>query len=64
VVSRAGDLSYAVQPDSLKERIVLGKAPASASWSFTVQAKGLRAWQRPDGAIAFYRGGFDGPPTR
>ncbi|GAA4509144.1 hypothetical protein GCM10023191_069920 [Actinoallomurus oryzae] len=57
------DLSYALQPDALKESIVLAKAPATASWSFAVQAKGLRAWQRPDGSIAFYRGGFDGPPV-
>jgi RHS repeat-associated protein len=57
------DLSYAVRPDSLKESIVLATAPASASWSFAVRVKGLRAWQRPDGAIAFYRGGFDGPPA-
>jgi RHS repeat-associated protein len=62
------DLTYAVQPDSLKESITLAKTPSGAasgavSWSFVVKAQGLRAWQRPDGAIAFYRGGFDGPPV-
>ncbi|MBO0885651.1 MAG: DNRLRE domain-containing protein, partial [Mycobacterium sp.] len=61
------DLSYVVQPDSLKESIVLDKPPASGagavSWSFAVKATGLRVWQRPDGAIAFYRGGFEGPPA-
>ncbi|MCO5998802.1 hypothetical protein [Actinoallomurus rhizosphaericola] len=57
------DLSYAVQPNALKESIVLATAPTSASWSFAVKAAGLRAWQRPDGSIAFYRGGFDGPPV-
>ncbi|MCO5974143.1 golvesin C-terminal-like domain-containing protein [Actinoallomurus soli] len=57
------DLTYTVQPNALKESIVLAKAPMVASWSFAVQAAGLRAWQRPDGAIAFYRGGFDGPPV-
>jgi RHS repeat-associated protein len=58
------DLTYAVQPNALKESIVLAKAPSgSASWSFAVRPAGLRAWQRPDGSIAFYRGGFDGPPV-
>ncbi|MFL6054039.1 MAG: DNRLRE domain-containing protein, partial [Actinoallomurus sp.] len=58
------DISYKVTPEGLKEAITLSAAPkAPATYDFTVRTSGLRAWQRPDGSIAFYRGDFDGTPA-
>ncbi|MFI0372079.1 DNRLRE domain-containing protein [Actinomadura sp. 1N219] len=57
------DLSYEVVQDALKEKIVLAAPPSNGSYAFTVKPDGVRAWQRPDGAIAFYKGDFDGRPV-
>ncbi|MEV0594882.1 DNRLRE domain-containing protein [Nonomuraea cavernae] len=58
------DLVYEVGRDALKEKIVLSRPPAGeAVYRFAVRVEGLRAWQRPDGSIAFHRGDFDGPPV-
>ncbi|MFG2091264.1 DNRLRE domain-containing protein [Spirillospora sp. NPDC048824] len=57
------DVSYEVARDALKEKIVLDAPPKDGVWRFTVKADGVRAWQRPDGSIAFYRGDFDGRPV-
>ncbi len=56
-------LEYQVRPSGVEQRLVLTSAPRSASYGFTVRAEGLRAWQRPDGSIALYRGEFDGRPV-
>ncbi|GII56068.1 hypothetical protein Pth03_44570 [Planotetraspora thailandica] len=60
------DLAYEVTPEGVKESIVLAAPPKGtqdASFDFAVRVKGLRAWQRPDGSIVFYKGDFDGPPV-
>ncbi|MEV0663872.1 DNRLRE domain-containing protein [Actinomadura luteofluorescens] len=57
------DVSYEIVRDALKEKIVLDAPPKDGTYSFTVKADGVRAWQRPDGAIAFYKGDFDGRPV-
>ncbi|GAA4593682.1 hypothetical protein GCM10023194_58560 [Planotetraspora phitsanulokensis] len=56
-------LSYQVTPEGAKEQIILASAPQEAAYTFTMKVDGLRAWQRPDGSIAFYRGDFDGTPV-
>ncbi|MFB4278558.1 DNRLRE domain-containing protein [Nonomuraea sp. MTCD27] len=57
-------LSYEVTPEGAKEQIVLDAAPEQApTYTFSMKVDGLRAWQRPDGSIAFYRGDFDGAPV-
>ncbi|MEV1166985.1 DNRLRE domain-containing protein [Nonomuraea sp. NPDC049784] len=58
-----GRLSYQVTPEGAKEQIVLDAPPKQATYTFTMRADGLRAWQRPNGSIAFYRGDFDGSPV-
>ncbi|MFI0409215.1 DNRLRE domain-containing protein [Actinomadura sp. 3N508] len=57
------DLSYEIVQDALKEKIVLAAPSGSGGYAFTVKPEGVRAWQRPDGAIAFYKGDFDGRPV-
>ncbi|TYB50915.1 DNRLRE domain-containing protein [Nonomuraea sp. PA05] len=57
-------LAYEVTPEGAKEQIVLDAAPEQApSYTFTLKPDGLRAWQRPDGSIAFCRADFDGTPV-
>ncbi|MCK2217509.1 DNRLRE domain-containing protein [Actinomadura sp. ATCC 31491] len=57
-------LAYRVTPEGAKEQIVLDAPPAGpATYAFTLRTDGLRAWQRPDGSIALYRGDFDGKPV-
>ncbi|MFG1859194.1 DNRLRE domain-containing protein [Actinomadura geliboluensis] len=57
------DVSYEIARDALKEKIVLDTPPKDGTYAFTIKADGVRAWQRPDGSIAFYKGDFDGRPV-
>ncbi|MBB5803447.1 RHS repeat-associated protein [Saccharothrix ecbatanensis] len=59
------DLAYVVTGEALKEEIVLHKAPADATYRFTLQLGGVTATALPDGAIGFFptgEGVADGPP--
>ncbi|MEU4743506.1 DNRLRE domain-containing protein, partial [Actinosynnema sp. NPDC023658] len=49
------DLVYQVG-DSLKEKIVLDRAPTEAVYRFTLQVGGVTAKAEPDGSIGFYPG--------
>lgn len=57
------DLVYDVTPTSLKEKIILEKAPKEATYTFTVKMGGVKAKKRKDGSIAFYRKSGEGEPV-
>ncbi|MBP2328480.1 RHS repeat-associated protein [Kibdelosporangium banguiense] len=57
------DVTYQVTPDALKEKIVLDKAPADATYTFTLDLAGVQARQREDGSIAFLRPDGEGGPV-
>ncbi|MBD1372153.1 DNRLRE domain-containing protein [Hazenella sp. IB182357] len=56
------NLTYDVNIDSLKESIVLQKAPDNPEYRFSLKMKGLEAKERKDGSIAFFREGEEGGP--
>lgn len=47
------DLKYTVLPKSLKEEIVLKKAPQDPTYRFSLKLGGVEAKERKDGSIAF-----------
>ncbi|MFD1145582.1 DNRLRE domain-containing protein [Saccharothrix hoggarensis] len=58
------DLAYVVTGESLKEEIVLHRAPGDATYRFTLQLGGVTARALPDGAIGFFpNDAVDGPPV-
>jgi hypothetical protein len=57
------DVTYQVTPDALKEKIVLDKPPADATYTFTLDVAGVQTRQREDGSIAFLRPGGEGGPV-
>ncbi|PTX53681.1 YD repeat-containing protein, partial [Melghirimyces profundicolus] len=57
------DLVYDVTPTSLKEKIILEKAPEDATYTFTVKMGGVEAKKQKDGSIAFYRKSGEGDPV-
>src|SRR2546430_998370 len=56
------DLSYQVTGTALRERLVLGRAPADPTFTFVVDAGGLAVDARPDGSVAFRAPDGDGTP--
>ncbi len=56
------ELNYQVTRDSLKERIVLAAPPRDATYRFRLHLSGVSAQAQPDGSIAFFGTGTDGPP--
>lgn len=58
------DVNYRVTPESVKESIVLAKAPKDATHRFTLQMGGVTARLQGDGSIGFFANeNVDGPPV-
>ncbi|SES47801.1 RHS repeat-associated core domain-containing protein [Actinokineospora terrae] len=55
------DVRYRVTPDALKEEIVLTAPAKEPVYRFAVRLDGVVPQQRPDGSIAFFRGGEGAP---